>query len=156
MSLVFWNGVLLFRNGLLAKSLDCCCEEGCCQGLGDMYARATVGTCSATDQLVRQADGTYAGSTVRLWTVTLSLPGNSLFIAVQCWDGGDQIRIYSDTCSGIPANFDLYDPSESGWNVLFTCTFPINFPDHPGACYDPSCGSPPPLPFSIQINNSPY
>jgi len=31
-----------------------------------------------------------------------------------------------------------------------------DFPDHPGACYDPSCGSPPPLPFSIQINNSPY
>ena len=155
MSLIFLNGVLLFRYSSIALDPACCCEEGCCQGLSDMYARATVGTCSATDQLVRQADGAYAGSTVRLWTVTLSLPGNSLFIAIQCWDGGDQIRIYTDTCSGTPADFDLYDPTESYWNVLETCTFPIDFPDRPGACYDASCGTPP-LTLQIEVNDVPY
>jgi hypothetical protein len=64
-TLIFWYGTLLFRNGLLAKHLDCCCTEvdGCCGRLSPggsslegaayyplvLHVRITKGTCTLPD-----------------------------------------------------------------------------------------------------------
>jgi len=148
MSLVTWGGKLLLSpNGKLtlgpAAAACCCLSDCCCDALNDLFVEATVGTCYATDQMTRQADGTYAGDTIKSWKIELSLGGSDvLTVFVFCWC--NQIGFYPDDCSGVPADFDEYDPTEPQWNVVENCVLPQTFTKSgAGGCYDASCGTPP-------------
>jgi len=152
-TLIRSNGAFVRYNGAYATDPDLCdCECGddecCCDNLTDMYVEATVGSCYATGKMTREADGSYAGSRVKLWTAELNLGGSILFVAVQCWDGGCELRFYSDTCSGVDPNYDGYDPTYSGWNRVDGCPLPQTF-NRPGACNNTTCGIGQTLVFTI-------
>lgn len=161
------NGKIMRKNGKLvlatsaamaAAMCECCecsCASACCcDDLGDLYAEASVGTCYDTLQMTREADGTYAGSVVRLWKVELSLGASTLTIYVQCWSGDCAVRFFADACGGVPPTFDPYNPTDPAYENTTDCGMPL-IRQRPGSCNDAECGTPPMM-LDFSINTSPF
>jgi hypothetical protein len=147
------NGAFVRYNGKFAIDPDLCdcdCDEGecCCDNLTDLYIEATVGSCYVKAKMTREADGSYGGFLVRLWSTSLDLGGSTLRAYVHCFSQTCALGFYSDTCSGLPPGFDPYDVGSAIWDKLSNCELPQTF-SRPGACNNATCGTGQTLYFTI-------
>lgn len=184
MPIQFWNGMLLFRNGVLAMGPDCCCgESGCCLQLPDtLYVKiAFTGpsqTTSYTGTLSK--DETYEVGTEdkKRWMGSVSTPcythrttwyiqlGCSGWTTAICSDEGHAFCLsmaYGDSEGSYPyaaGSPDSYTdrPSQSDCensDVSFTAVWNLSIGSGPCGDCDPACGPTDIVTIEITISDQP-